>query len=303
MKAKNPLVSIIIITYNSGNNFKQTLDAIFSQKMKDFEVIIIDSSSTDNTLDIVKKYNTRIFKIKKEEFGHGKTRNFGANLAKGKYLVFMTQDAIPADKNWLSELIKSLNDEKVAGVYSRQIPKENENTIDKFFYLSLYPEKNITWKKEDIVQGNNIFSDVSSAMRKELFLKNTFNEKLILGEDYDWASRMLNKNLQIYYNSNSKVIHSHSYKLCSVFKRNFDIGVLYQTIYPSKNKQKGFFKKGTTILANELKYLAKKGKVYLVPYAILKDATKFIAINLGKNSNHLPTFINKRLSNYPRYWK
>lgn len=299
-----PETSIIILTRNAGNNFKNTLDKVFSQSYKKFEVIIIDSSSSDNTLDIAKKYPVKIVKIKAEEFGHGKTRNLGAKLAKGKYVVYITHDAIPKDNAWLSELINPLKkDKSLAGIYSRQIPKKDEKPIEKFFYFSLYPNKDRVWTWNDFSQGDNIFSDVSSAIKKEIWKKYNYNEKIIMAEDYCWAQEVLKKGYKILYNSKSEVAHSHSYGLIQLFKRNFDIGVAYKTIYQKKDKQRGFFKKGMKILGGEMKYLARNGKFYLIPYALLKDATKFVAVTIGKNSNYLPNSINKSFSNYPRYWK
>jgi rhamnosyltransferase len=302
-KMKKIETSIIILTKNAGNNFKKTLDKVFSQKYKNFEVIIIDSSSSDNTLDIAKKYPVKIIKIEQEEFGHGKTRNLGARLAKGKYVVYLTQDAIPKNNIWLSELITPLKNKKIAGVYSRQVSKENEKEIEKFFYFSLYPDKSKIWARNNFTQGDNIFSDESSAIKREVWLKHPFNDKIILAEDYYWAQEVLKKGYKLIYRSSSQVIHSHSYSLGQLFKRNFDIGVAYKIIYFSKEKRKSFFKKGIRIFWNETRYLIKNGKAYLVPYAILKDTTKYIAVIIGKNSNILPKSINKMLSNYPRYWR
>lgn len=295
--------SIVILTKNAGNNFENTLKGIFSQSYKDFEVIVIDSDSSDNTLDIAREYPVKIIKIKQEEFGHGKTRNFGAKIARGSYIVFMTQDAVPNNENWLSELIKPLKDKKVVGVYSRQIPKGNENIVDKFFYLSLYPDCSKVWDADNFSQGDNIFSNVSSAIKKEILLKHFFNENIILSEDYEWAKNMLKQGYKIVYNAESEVTHSHSYTLKSVFKRNFDIGVSYKRIYESKSKKKGFLKKGLKIYKNEVAYLIENKKPLLIPYCTLKDMTKYVAINLGKRSQYLPNFINKKLSNYPRYWR
>ncbi|GAI52085.1 unnamed protein product [marine sediment metagenome] len=96
------------------------LTFIYDEK---FEVIIIDSGSTDKTIEIAKEYPVRLIQIKPEEFGHGKTRNYGADISEGEYLVFLTQDAIPFDNNWLRYLISNLEDENVAGVYNKQIPR------------------------------------------------------------------------------------------------------------------------------------------------------------------------------------
>lgn len=296
--------SIIILTKNAGESFKKVLSKIFLQAYKPFEVIIIDSGSTDNTLEIAQTFPTKIIKIKPEEFGHGKTRNLGARLAKGKYVVYLTHDAIPKNNIWLEELIKPLKkDKKIAGVFSRQIPRKNENVIDKFFYLSLYTNKDKIWNDGDYVQGNNIFSDVSSAIKKEILKKYPFNNKIIVSEDYEWAQRILKADYSLYYNPKSRVIHSHSYNLISLFKRCFDIGVSYQKVYRTENQFGSFIKKGLKIHSYELKYLIKQKKPYLIPYCIIKDAVRYVAVTLGKRSSQLPNSINKRFSNYPRYWE
>ena len=300
---KKPEASIVILTLNAGDEFKKTLKGIYSQSFNNFEVIIIDSSSTDNTLEIAKKYPVKIHKIKREDFGHGKTRNLGANLAKGKYVVFLTQDAIPADKYWLSELISSFDNKKVVGAFSRQLAKKEEHIIDKSFHINLYPNKDKLWSWNNFYPGENVFSDVSSIIKKDFLLKHPFDEKIIVTEDYEWANRILKKGYLLFYNSKSKVIHSHSYTIKQLFKRNFDIGVSYLSVYNSSDKSKGLFKRGLKIMSNELIILIKNGKVYLVPLAIFRDMIKYLAITLGKISPNLPNKINEKFSNYPRYWK
>jgi len=101
-------VSIFIPTKNAGPKFQKTLENIFLQLYKNFEVIILDSGSTDKTLSIIKKFKTHLYKIKPNEFGHGKTRNLALKLARGEYIVYLSQDALPANQFWLSNLIKSL---------------------------------------------------------------------------------------------------------------------------------------------------------------------------------------------------
>jgi len=102
-------VSIIIPTYNGGVLFKSVLDNVFNQDLRPDEVIVIDSSSTDGTEKIAKDYPVRFVKIKQTEFGHGKTRNYGAKLAKGEYVVFLTQDAVRVTSFGLRILLSLLN--------------------------------------------------------------------------------------------------------------------------------------------------------------------------------------------------
>ena len=112
-------VSIIIPTKNGGELFKKALRMIFAQKYPpgEFEVIVIDSGSKDQTVDLANIYDARIINIKPEDFGHGKTRNLGAKLAKGKYLVFTTQDAVPVTENWLFNLVRNLEAPQVAELF------------------------------------------------------------------------------------------------------------------------------------------------------------------------------------------
>lgn len=294
-------ISIIILTKNAGEKLKTVLDGIFSQTIKFMEVLIIDSTSDDNTIKIAEKYPVRIIKINAEEFGHGKTRNFGANLARGSHVVFLTQDAIPENENWLKELTNPFKDPDVVGVYGRQIPRQNENVIDKFFYLSLYSNKNIVWRYSKSLGIDTVFSDVNSAIKKNILLENPFDNEIIVSEDHEWAHRVLKKGYAITYNPKATVVHSHSYDLKSLFKRHFDVGVSYKKI-KTNSSIFHLIKKGVSVHFYELRYIVKNGYFYLVPYCILKDFIKFIAIIAGKNEKLLPKKLKIKFSNYKNYW-
>lgn len=295
-------ISIIILTKNSGGTLKTVLDGVFSQNYASFETIIIDSGSTDTTLIIAKKYPLRIIKIKPSEFGHGRTRNLGAKLAKGKYVVYLTHDSVPRNKLWLAELLKPLSDKKVAAVYGRQIPKKEENTLDKLFFLALYGNKKIVWTAGSYTPGDNIFSDASSVIRRKLLLENPYKNDIIVSEDYEWANRIMQKGYKIVYQPKAEVIHSHSYNLISLFKRNFDIGVSYKYI-SNFNDNAGFLKKGTRLFVAEAQYLIKAKKAHLLPIIFIRDVVRFIAINLGKKESVFPNNIKKYYLSAQRwYW-
>ena len=294
-------ISIIILTKNAGDVFKSVLDGIFTQNIKFLEAIVIDSGSKDNTIKIAKEYPVKIIEISPEKFGHGKTRNLGANLAKGTHIVYLTQDAIPCTINWLKELMMPFKDANIAGVYGRQIPKEDENIIDKYYYLSLYDDKDIVWLSHKHMGVDTIFSNVNSAIRKDLLIKYPFNNNIIVTEDHEWANRVIKEGYVIFYNSKASVVHSHSYNLKTVFKRHFDIGVSYNTI-SNVGTTYHFIKKGIQIHLKEQGYIIKNGYFYLVPYCIIKDILKFIAIILGKNERLLPKIVKTKFSNYERYW-
>ncbi len=300
--AKKIGVSIIILTRNAGTLFKNVLTNVFKQDYKEYEVIVIDSSSEDNTINIAKQFPVKIIVIDPKDFGHGKTRNFGAKIAKGKFLVFLTQDAVPRDNSWLTELIKDLNDKKIAGVYGRQIARDDAIPMEKFFYFKMYHDKKIIWNKNNIKYDEIIFSNTNSAVRKKFLLEDPFTEKILMSEDMEWALTMIDKGFNILYQPLAIVNHSHDTSTINLFKRYFDFGVSHSEIGNARNKSK-FVGKGFSIFMDTLKYLIIKDQITWIPKAFLYYFAKFSGLILGRNYKHIPKVLKIRLSGYREYWK
>src|SRR3989344_3991542 len=115
-----PETSIIIRTHNEEKHIGNLLRAIKEQEYKDYEVIVVDSGSTDGTLDIASKHEAKIINIESRNFTFGYALNVGAEAASGKYLVMVSAHVLPRDKHWLSNMVITFNDENVAMVYGRQ---------------------------------------------------------------------------------------------------------------------------------------------------------------------------------------
>src|SRR3989338_8917582 len=132
--------SIIIRTYNEEERLESCLQAVFSQQASFlFEVIIVDSESTDDTLAIASRFPVKI--IKKKDFTWGKSLNIGCSVASGKYVVFLSGDAVPANGHWLKNLVKNLNKQDVAGVYGKLIPFPDCNPLEKRILEEVWPSK------------------------------------------------------------------------------------------------------------------------------------------------------------------
>lgn len=210
-------ISIVIPAKNEAENIARCLDAVYSQQTGTgnrfhFEIIVIDSGSTDNTVDIVKQYpGVQLVQIKSEDFGHGKTRNLGAEMAKGEVIVFLNADAVPMNTDWLISLVEPLTgNQNLAGVYSRHIPKE-----DCFLYMerdlrAAMPDKKIIRTKTGKMDFF-LFSTVSAAVRKETWLRFPFEHDIVIAEDQDWAKKILARGFSILYEPASMVRHSHNY--------------------------------------------------------------------------------------------
>ena len=225
-------VSIILLTKNAGALLRDALDGIFGQPGS-FEVIAVDSGSTDGTLEILKGYPVRLIRIPPEEFNHGLTRNLGASKAAhdSEYIVFLSQDAVPLP-GWLDALVRPMvADPSVAGVFSRQVPREGGNPILKRYMTQEWEQcggpkkaiKEIT-DRADYERRKGwytAFGNTSSAVRREVFGKVSFRAA-DFAEDKLWAQDVLEAGYKIVYEPASKVIHSHDYSLVEQFRQSFD---------------------------------------------------------------------------------
>lgn len=203
-KFNKPLVSIIIITRNQKEFMEQTLPMIFNQTFKDFETIIVDSSSTNGVLAVMKKYRVKILHYKGltgKGFNHAKAFNFGAKKAKGKYLVRLSGDAVPADQNWLKHLVRCISKPKVAGTSSRYL---HSHQAMLQFRLWFSPTINRYLRR-----GNIHLAGASCAIKKRLWKQYPFNEEWGPGEDCEWGEVMKVNGFKIIPCWESKVYHGH----------------------------------------------------------------------------------------------
>ena len=115
---KNPLVSIVIRTKNEAKYLGKVLNLLLKQTFKNFEIIIVDSGSTDQMLEIVKKFPIRLYKISQKDFTYGYSLNYGINKAKGKYICILSGHSIPISNNWLASGVIF---QEARGLYSLDI--------------------------------------------------------------------------------------------------------------------------------------------------------------------------------------
>jgi len=226
------MISIILLTKNGDIYLEEVLRKVFAQEIEDtFEVIAIDSGSIDHTREMLAKFPIRVAEIPPSTFNHGETRNLGARLAKGEYLVYLTQDATPLDEKWLERLVGPLkSDALVAGTFSSQRPREDCHLMERRQILETELVSGKKMRVNSAVGNPDYkenrypfiwFSNTSSCIRKGIWNKFPFR-KLEFAEDQDWAQRVLEAGYKTVYVPDSIVIHSHHYKPVKNFRRNFE---------------------------------------------------------------------------------
>src|SRR5512142_1312443 len=119
-----PFVSIILRSFNEGWALRETLPALRAQDYKRWELIVIDSGSTDGSVELIEQMQPRHFvRLEPREYNPGRVLNRGMSLARFEVGIFLNADATPQGSNWLRPLVEALADPQVAAVYGRQIPR------------------------------------------------------------------------------------------------------------------------------------------------------------------------------------
>ena len=200
---KNPLVSIIIRTKNEERWISKCLSKIFKQTYTNFEIIIVDNYSTDNTIKKLNNYKIKkIVKIKK--YLPGKALNEGIKFSNGDLIVCISSHCLPVRNTWLSKLVKTiLSNENYAGVYGRQEPMEFTKDNDKRdMYLLFGLDKKIQVKE-------TFFHNANSIIKKKFWKKYPFDNKATNIEDRLWAEKIIKNKLNIVYEPEASVFHHH----------------------------------------------------------------------------------------------
>ncbi|MGH4049867.1 MAG: glycosyltransferase [Clostridium sp.] len=285
-------ISVICPLYNAEDYIEKLQESILKQKGVNIESIhYVLTESEDNTENILKEIQAKYSKIRKEKFSHSLTREEIALKSKGDIVVFVTQDVIIMDDNWLYNLTKDIIKGECEAAFSRQISVSDG--IEKYIRLKNYPEESRIVSKNDIEKLGLMtffFSDVSSAIRKDIFIRlNGYSNKdLIISEDMYIAYKLVMNDYRIKYCGDSVVVHSHDFTLTQLYKRYYDTGIFFK-----ENNYLNKYKVNTSgiKLAKYVIGRAVEEKNYKVLIKVIPNfAARFVGMKMGKrkaNSNSI----------------
>jgi rhamnosyltransferase len=297
--------SVIIPTLNASRYLPKLLEALKTQSDPPLEIIVIDSSSTDDTVSIAREAGCVVEVIPRADFDHGGTRNRAATIAQGELLAFMTQDALPSNSDFLTELARPIREGMAVAAYARQIPYPEAFPPEAFARAFNYPPISRLRSQADISSLGLrafFFSNVASMVSRDAFeAVGRFPERTVMNEDMLLCAKILRAGYKVAYRAEATVFHSHNYRLGQQFRRNFDIGAFVAQSGAALGETRTG-EAGVKFAFGQIKHLVSCGAWVWVPRTTLELGLKFVAYQLGRRERLIPTTWKRRLSMHPHYW-
>lgn len=304
---KRMSLSVIIPTRNGGNAFRELIASLTTQSLQPDEILVIDSASEDETVEIAWEYGANVHQIELDEFDHGATRTTAARLAVGDILVFLTQDVLPASRDMLAMLIRPILMNPDVGLsYARQLPAFDATRAAAHLRHFNYPETSEIRTFEDRHQLGirAVFGSNSCAAyrRSNLAEIGYFAAGLIFGEDSLAAGKLLELGAKISYTAEAAVYHSHNYRYHEEFRRYFDIGVFHARCSWLTGTFGGAGRRGTEYIRSGLADMWSSRSYSMIGDFMVRVGLKFCGYRLGRRHRLLPTKAARFMSMNQRWW-
>jgi len=218
--------SLVIRAYNESQHLPRLLEGIAHQTVKDVEVILVDSGSTDSTVQVAEKYGVKVVHIPSAEFTFGRSLNFGLRSATRELVVIASAHVYPVYPDWIESLLRPFENEKVALAYGKQRGPDSAKYSEQQLYHQWYPDVS----KPD--QATAFCNNANAAIRRRLWEKNPYDETLTGLEDLAWAKWAKDQGYAISYVAEAEIIHVHNETPRGVYNRYRREAMALRRIYP-----------------------------------------------------------------------
>ena len=220
--------SIVIRCYNEAKNLERLLVGLHQQTLKDFEIIVVDSGSTDGTLEVAKGNATQIATIKPSDFSFGRALNLGCSLARSEFLVIVSAHVYPVHKDWLEHLLAPFIQPRIALVYGKQRGDAGSHFSELEIFKRWYPD-------ESTAQQTHPFcNNANAAIRRSVWTHLRYDETLTGLEDLAWARQALQLGYYLAYSAEAEIIHVHRETPARIFNRYQREAMALKRIFPEQ---------------------------------------------------------------------
>lgn len=303
----NTEIDVIIPVYRPGEELRRLLRRLTVQTIRPAHILLVNTQEElfdSECMDGID--GVQVIHITKQQFDHGGTRHMAAEKMTGEFILFMTQDAVPAHETMIEELYAPFSDKKVCAAYARQLPRAECSIIEKYTRSFNYGPESRIKTQEDLAQlGIKTFfcSNVCAMYRRSVYEElGGFERRTIFNEDMIFAAKLIQSGKAVVYCAKARVIHSHNYSSREQFHRNFDLGVS-QAEHPEIFDAVKSESEGIRMVKQTAAYLIKLKKPYLLPELCMQSAAKYAGYKLGKNYKKLPKRFIYRCTMNRAYWE
>ena len=239
-----PSISVVIRCYNEEQHIGRLLTGIKRQSQAVDQVVVVDSGSTDATLEIAARFDAEIHSVTPQEFSFGRSLNIGMRAARGDIVVIASAHVYPLFDSWLSELTAPFAAPEVALTYGRQEGDERTHFSEAQIMARWFPAQS------DPRQAHPFANNANAAVRHAVWEAQPYDEELTGLEDVDWARRALERGLAISYVATAPVVHVHEETWAQIRHRHQREAVAHRRIFP--DQRLGKLEAGRLTLTNIL---------------------------------------------------
>lgn len=221
--------SIVIRTFNEEKHLGRLLEGISRQSIKDVEVILVDSGSTDSTVEIAASYGAKVVHIPPEEFTFGRSLNLGIEVATNPFIVIASAHVYPVYPDWLERLLDPFIDHKVALAYGKQRGGETTKFSEHQIFIQWFPEHS------DPRQVHPFCNNANAAIRRAVWERHPYDENLTGLEDVAWANWALHEGCAIAYVAEAEIVHVHDETPRGIYNRYRREAMAFKRIFPNEH--------------------------------------------------------------------
>ncbi len=223
-----PDCSIVIRAHNEEKHIDRLLQGITHQSVRPIEIILVNSGSTDKTLEIASHYPIKLVQINPADFTFGRSLNLGISQASGELVVFASAHVYPVYPDWLETLLRPFENPNVGLSYGKQRGNSQSKFAEHQIFKQWFPDK------YNPIQSHPFCNNANAAIRKSLWETNPFDEMLTGLEDLDWANRIYQQGKLIQYVPDAEIIHVHDESPRGVMNRYLREGMAFKRIFPQE---------------------------------------------------------------------
>ncbi len=247
MIGNHPACTVVIRAYNEEKHLGRLLEGIAQQTVGNVETILVDSGSSDGTLDVAANYHIHVMHISPEEFTFGRSLNRGIAQARSERVVIASAHVYPVYPDWLERLLAPLDNPQTGFAYGKQRGNDASRFSEKQVFARWYPNRS------NLRQDQPFCNNANAVIRRTLWEKHPFDESLSGLEDIAWAKWVLEQGHSLAYVAEAEVIHVHNETPRAVFNRYKREAMAFKRIFPFERFHLGDLLQSVTMnIVNDL---------------------------------------------------